>query len=156
MSHATDPERMGNKETLVPKAFISHTGKDADLPGLNPANFVAWLDEYLREVKYVKTFIDRHIEKGDLWMKKIREEASTSQVMVVVLSPSYPLRYWCMVELDLAIETAEIIIIPVYYGIKDDDDLIVQDKWKEEWAKMQDEGDKGVDLERWENNLISL
>ncbi|CAM9701826.1 unnamed protein product, partial [Chrysoparadoxa australica] len=106
-------------------------------------------------------FIDHHgIEKGSSWMTVIREAASTSQVMVVVLSPSYPLRHWCMVELDLAMKSvkagAKITIIPVYYGINSDKDLTVKDEWKEEWAKMQDKEKEGVDVERWEKNLIAL
>ncbi|CAM9592167.1 unnamed protein product, partial [Chrysoparadoxa australica] len=146
----------GSKKALVRRAFISHTGQDEDLEGRSPQTFANELHCYLKQNR-VETFIDHEIEKGRPYRTDIREAASTSRVMVVVLSPRYPERYWCMVELDLAMKAgAEINILPVYYGISNGNDLTVKDKWKEEWKKMQDEGKEGVDLERWENNLRAL
>ncbi|CAM9526733.1 unnamed protein product [Chrysoparadoxa australica] len=160
MSHGSELDRIAeiDKEAVVPRAFISHTGQDENLPNLSPAFFAYKLRDYL--VQRVETFYDADIEKGDDYRDAIRKAARTCQVMVIVLSPTYPLRYWCMLELDLAMKAkdggANITIIPVYYSISSGDELAVTEEWKAKWTEMHAAGKKGVDVERWERNLVAL
>lgn len=112
---------------MLRQAFISHTGQDVG-DGLNAANFATHLADRLRG-NGIKTFLDhKSLEPGDPWINKISDHARHSQVMVVVLSPSYFLRYWSTRELDLALrakeEGAGITIIPVYFAIDDLGELL--------------------------------
>ncbi|CAM9873787.1 unnamed protein product, partial [Chrysoparadoxa australica] len=160
MTHGSEVERIVeiDKEVVVPRAFISHTGQDEQMAGRSPATFTSELHDYLEQ--RVETFYDAYIEKGDDYRDAIRKAARTCQVMVVVLSPTYPLRYWCMSELDLAMKAkddgANITIIPVYYGISSGDELAATEEWKANWTEMHAAGKKGVDVKRWERNLVAL
>ncbi|CAM9351142.1 unnamed protein product, partial [Chrysoparadoxa australica] len=101
---------------LERQAFISYFGGDK-----GAANFTANLAEAL-EKDGVPFFLDyANLLPGCNWREVITREAQCSQVMIVVLSPNYFLRYWPMRELDLAMCAIEggapIAIIPVYCGI---------------------------------------
>lgn len=151
--------------------------------GLNAANFATHLVERLSR-SGVDFFLDhRSLKPGDDWSDKIMDHAERSQVMVVVLSPTYFLRYWCMHELDLAMRAkdqgAGITIVPVYYGIEDLGGLIkaqrekrdrdrlsiTQDEqcrspdrsqptWREVWQEFGSRrGVQGADADRWVANL---
>ena len=51
----------------------------------------------------VPTFIDyKKLESGSDWSAELERHAQLSRVMVLLLSPAYFTRYWCMRELDLA------------------------------------------------------
>lgn len=148
---------------LLPQAFISHTGVDKH-DGINSAAFASGLNALIKQ-DGIATFIDHsNIEGGDDWSQDILKHAQQSQVMVVILTRSYFLRYWCMRELDLAMQAkasgVDITIIPVCYGIdsldaelKDADKVVT---WEKEWLAMQAAGKSDVDVQRWRANVVQL
>lgn len=158
--------------SLWRQAFISHTGADRK-DGINSANFATSLAERL-EQNGVQVFIDHQsIEGGDDWRDKLVHHVGRSQVIVVVLSETYFKRYWCMRELDLAIQAVDsqtgprMIIIPVFYGVQDlgalkrvqewwwTRDSKALEEWRAAWRGMAS-SKEGVDVARWETNLRRL
>ncbi|CAM9157218.1 unnamed protein product [Chrysoparadoxa australica] len=141
---------------LKRQAFISHTGGDE-----GAATFAANLAEALKR-DGVSYFIDYDsLPSGCDWSEDINREAQRSEVMIVVLSPHYFLRYWCMRELDLAMRAIErgapITIIPVYYHIPNLDNLknpLAVAEWQQAWSAFREK--TGVDVDQWINNLEKL
>ena len=154
---------------LLRQAFVSHTGQDRQ-GGRSSATFAAGLVVQLKQQHGVDVFVDYDsLKPGADWSQEIEQHAELSGVMVVVLSPSYFIRYWCMRELDLALASKQdrdkraqgrreqgITIIPVYYGIGSPNDLAVKEKWRQAWTRMAADGKAGVDEARWAGNLGEL
>ena len=98
--------RTKRQNILVCQVLISHTGQDK--LAANLSNHV-----YKKRHVTLDTFLDsKWIHPGDLWRKVIEENASRCQVIVCLLSPNYFRRYWCLHELDLAMQ-AGCRILPV-------------------------------------------
>ena len=101
------------------KVFISHTGQDQDA-----ATFAAMLKETL-DKENIEAFYDRHsIPPGADWQKKIKRAVLECNVFVAILSPAYFERYWCMLELDMALQRKQVCILPIYYNIDRPDDYV--------------------------------
>jgi hypothetical protein len=84
---------------LIPQVFISHTGQDE-----RARVFACSILEPALKAANVPVYIDyNNLEAGDIWPAELMNAAANSQVVVVVLSRSYVQRYWCMLELDLAL-----------------------------------------------------
>jgi hypothetical protein len=100
---------------LLRQAFISHSGQDKDArvfacsvlaPALQTANMPVYID-----------FQD--LEPGGKWPVALMNAAANSQVVVAVLSRSCVRRFWCMLELDLALHwrkdcSMQPLVIPVF------------------------------------------
>ena len=109
-----DPEKDDTKAptaTNHKKVFLSHTGRTATrLP------FVTGLFREL-ERRGIPPFVDYEgIELGTKWAKKIEEKARTCQVFVCILCMTYFEQYWCMHELDLALEHDRTILVVINDG----------------------------------------
>jgi hypothetical protein len=97
--------------------FLGHTGQDN-----TASNFAAFLS---RECKHeqVSCFYDMgSIGIGIFYDECIRDAVKTCEVFISILSPTYFKRYWCMHELDLAMQAGR-CILPVFYGIEGEKDL---------------------------------
>lgn len=90
---------------LAPRVFISHTGQHSD-----SSTFAAMLHDKFTS-KGVATFHDcsqQSLTPGDKFPDTNREAASSSRAMVVVVTPEYFGRYWCMEELALGLAAAAV------------------------------------------------
>jgi hypothetical protein len=105
------------QDPLKQQVFISHTGQDEGAKTfaasiLKPAMFRAGLKAYMDF---------SNLKPGQHWKQELVNAAANSQVVVVVLSKSYTTRFWCMLELDLALNGRRPgagpnpVIIPVFY-----------------------------------------
>jgi hypothetical protein len=103
---------------LQPQVFISHTGSD-DIGRV----FAASILQPALEAAGLMTYIDHaNLQLGCAWPSELVKAAATSAVFVVVLTQSYPTRFWCLRELDIALHGhpdhptggAKPYIIPVY------------------------------------------
>jgi hypothetical protein len=102
---------------LKQQVFISHTGQDADAK-----TFSASILKPALERAGLKVYMDfSNLKPGDRWKADLVDAAANSQVVVVVLSKTYTSRFWCMLELDLALNGRPTgapnkpVIIPVLY-----------------------------------------
>jgi len=107
---------------LLPQVFISHTGQDQ-----GAKTFAAAILKPALEAAGLKVFMDyAGLDPGDEWRDRLVEGAANSAVVVAVLSRSYPHRFWCCLELDLALRShsgdaaqQRPLVIPVYYDAAD-------------------------------------
>jgi hypothetical protein len=94
--------------------FLGHTGQDS-----TASNFAAFLSHECKR-EQVSCFYDAgSICPGIFYDACIQDAVKTCEVFISILSPTYFKRYWCMHELDLAIQ-ADRHILPVFYGIEGD------------------------------------
>jgi hypothetical protein len=97
--------------------FLGHTGQDG-----TASNFAAFLSDVCKR-EQVSCFYDvDSIRPGILYDACIQDAVKTCEVFISILSPMYFKRYWCMHELDLAVQTGR-CILPVFYGIEGEKDL---------------------------------
>lgn len=95
------------------QAFLSHTGQDE-----HAATFTEFLSLYLTNQLSIPHFVDfACIPPGAKWKRTIEQNVQSCPVFVCILSESYLNRYWCMHELDIAIQ-AKKYIIPVLCNYK--------------------------------------
>jgi TIR domain len=107
---------------------------------------------------------------GSHWAKELLDAAANSMVFVPVLSRSYTSRFWCMLELDLALHghqkkqddgdqsASRPLVIPVFYDSPKDikaqhwaGDAVQQriESLGREWARE-------VDMRRWQDNATNI
>jgi hypothetical protein len=104
---------------LKQQVFISHTGQDE-----GAKTFAASILRPALERAGVKVYMDfTSIEYGESWKHALVDAAANSQVVVLVLSTHYSTRFWCMLELDLALRGLAPeaglrgpVVIPVLYN----------------------------------------
>lgn len=96
------------QERWAGSVFVSHTGRDE-----HGAIFAAHLCHSLYEDGIDAFFDSKSIQEGELFEEKIVESVKGCAVFVCVLTENYYRRYWCMRELDIAIQS-EKTLIPVY------------------------------------------
>ena len=139
-------------------AFLSHTGQDAGV-----TTFIDYLSAELTHRNLPYFYDVESLRLASKWPDEIRLALGNCKVFVAVLTPTYFKRYWCMYELDKAVE-AKKSIIPVYAGCKDEGGLLLKDK--EDLPKdfseftshfKNDSRVKQNDLKRWFQNVtVSL
>jgi hypothetical protein len=97
--------------------FLGHTGQDG-----TASNFAAFLSHECKR-EQVSCFYDADsIRPGIFYDACIQDAVKTCEVFISILSPTYFKWYWCMHELDLAIQAGR-YILPVFYGIEGEKDL---------------------------------
>ena len=126
--------------------FISHTGKDA-----MAAVFAAYLAKELKDEGIVFFYDETCLSTGDNLEQRIPAEAKGCTVFVAVMSPTYFQRYWCMLELDLALRHNR-VVLPVYFDpLNGPGDLPKKRKFMKHLKK--DKRVKSEDLDRWWRNV---
>jgi hypothetical protein len=153
--------------------FISHTGQDADAmmfsasvlkPALEAAGLAVYMDF-------------SNLQLGASWPRELVDAAANSMVVVVVLSRTYTNRFWCMLELDLALHahaqqaggggpggSRRPLVIPVFYDPVDVvvDAVKIQRRWSGNmpretlWRDAESEWVAEVDADRWVANMVAM
>jgi hypothetical protein len=160
------------KQPLKRQVFISHTGQDEDAK-----TFAASILKPNLEAAGLAVYMDfSSLEMGCSWRQELVDAAANSMVVVVVLSRSFTQQFWCMLELDLALnahqqnleaqETSrQPLVLPVFY---DDVDVVVDaGKIRQRWSgnvqqRLWRDEELGrewvvtVDVGRWVNNICTL
>jgi hypothetical protein len=161
------------KQPLKRQVFISHTGQDEDAK-----TFAASILKPAMEAAGLAVFMDfSSLEMGSTWRQELVDAAANSMVVVVVLSRSFTIRFWCMLELDLALHAHQQklgggsgidtypLVLPVFY---DSVDVVVDvDKIRQRWSgelqrRLWKEEELGcewlaaVDVGRWVHNIRTL
>ena len=126
--------------------FISHTGKDT-----RAADFAAYLAKELKDEGIVFFYDETCLPTGDKLEQRIPAEAKGCTVFVAVMSPTYFQRYWCMLELDLALRHNR-VVLPVYFDpLNGPGDLPKKRKFMKHLKK--DKRVKSEDLDGWWRNV---
>jgi hypothetical protein len=144
---------------LINQAFISHTGRDNDT--FESSSLASAINGILTSKRLASFFDARTLGCGVLWDRKIQVCVKCSKVFVALFSPNFPLRYWCMHELDIAINEPPAlgrVIIPILLG---DDSLRRSledppDAWVKAWVGMKAQHPNEVDIGRWKQNLLTV
>jgi hypothetical protein len=115
-------QQQQQEEEEVPKqlqrqVFISHTGQDC----LGRIFATSILQPALQAAG-ISTYTDcMDLHPGSAWPTELVQAAATSAVFVAVITKTYPKRFWCLRELDLALHghpdyprTAKPCVIPVF------------------------------------------
>jgi hypothetical protein len=158
------------RQTQARQVFISHTGQDADAK-----SFAVDILKPKLEVAGLKTFVDyNNLALGCEWPQELVEAAASSMVVVAVLSRSYTKRFWCMLELDLALHSRQQraeqglrgpLVIPVFYDSPDCivDPEAIEKRWTGHLARqlkaveeLGPEWAQRVDAQRWANNVTAM
>jgi hypothetical protein len=88
--------------------FVSHCGADCK------RDFAVWLLRVLENVG-VSCFFDEHsLVVGDHAAKKMLEAMQTATYGVVILSPGFFEREWCMKELHVFVSRVK--AVPIFFG----------------------------------------
>jgi hypothetical protein len=148
---------------LEQQVFVSHTGQDE-----GAKTFAASILRPALQRAGLAVFMDIDMESGCEWPRRLVHAAADSQVVVVVMSKSYPERFWCMLELDLALNGrpcgARPFVVPVFYDAADRvNELDVQRNWSDDQLLQRLADDElepvwaeCVDPFRWAGNLTAL
>jgi hypothetical protein len=166
-THPSDAARLPLKRQV----FISHTGQDG-----GAKTFAASILRPALEAVGLDVCMDfTSQEPGGKWKEELVGAAANSVVVVVVLSKSFTKRFWCMLELDLVLNShhqqqqggqggsSMPLVIPVFYDSpddieKDEDAVTIQQHWEgdglaklpgPEWVLV-------VDVRRWTANITAL
>lgn len=105
-------------QQLLRQVFLSHTGQDE-----GAKNFAVSVLAPALQAAGLTVFTDcGDLQPGSSWPDLLVEAACRSAVTVVVLSKAYTERFWCMLELDLALNghlqhprQQTPMVIPVFY-----------------------------------------
>jgi len=155
---------VASKGPLTHQVFISHTGQDKDARDfaasiLKPALEAAGLDVYMDF---------SNLQPGCNWPAELMNAAANSAVVVVVLSQQYTQRFWCMLELDLALNSHSSkqqqqqqgpLVVPVFYHAADSIVQLtaIQEYWTAAKPLLEPaERQAWVDVHRWPANIKSL
>jgi GTPase SAR1 family protein len=115
--HIKQTKHQRTTQAMKYTVFLGHTGQDG-----TASNFAAFLSHECKH-EQVSCFYDMgSIGIGIFYDECIRDAVKTCEVFISILSPTYFKRYWCMHELDLAMQ-ADRRILPVFYGIEGEKDL---------------------------------
>jgi ankyrin repeat protein len=126
--------------------FLGHTGQDG-----TASNFAAFLSQECK-CEQVSCFYDADsICPGIFYDARIQDAIKTCEVFISILSPTYFKRYWCMHELDLAMQAGR-CILPVFYGIEGEKDLPSEKSAFLEHFSSEDRVDHD-ELNRWWTNV---
>jgi hypothetical protein len=155
------------QDRLLHQVFISHTGQDTAACG-----FATNVLKPKLETAGVYVFMDfSNLQLGCHWPDTLIHAAANSMVVVVVVSKNYIKRYWCMLELDLALNSHKFsnckpLVIPVLINSKKRksiSDLLTSNAVSELWskevqklAKSHPSLSKWVDVERWAANAAKV
>jgi hypothetical protein len=156
--------------------FISHTGQDG-----GAKTFAASILRPAMEAAGLAVCMDFvSLEPGCKWPEELVGAAANSMVVVVVLSKSYTKRFWCMLELDLALNShlqqqeggeagsslSQPLVIPVFCDSPDEvvDAASVRQHWEggnlgeRLWRDEQlgPEWAQVVDVPRWAANVFAM
>jgi hypothetical protein len=167
LAHPSD-----SAKALKRQVFISHTGQDEDAK-----TFAASILKPALEAAGLAVYMDfSSLQLGSTWRQELVDAAANSMVVVVVLSRSFTSRFWCMLELDLALNAhqrkpgggegnRQPLLLPVFY---DSVDVVVdantirqcwsgdlqQRVWRHE--ELGREWATTVDVGRWVSNICTL
>lgn len=136
-------------------AFLSHTGRDT-----TSCQFTVYLKEKAESLN-IPCFCDyASIPPATPWAKYIEKAVTECQAFVAILSPEYFRRYWCMHELDLAIQHSR-PVLPVYYSLSGPEEFpdegVFCDFFKNDRRLHTEEGVADMDrLHRWWRNINQL
>ena len=126
--------------------FISHTWKDT-----RAADFAAYLEKELKVEGAVCFYDQTCLQPSDNLHRRIQVEAKACAVFVAILSPAYCQRYWCMLELDVAIQN-ERTILPVFFDeVTGPGELPREEEFRNFFAN--DERVNKEILDRWWSNI---
>jgi hypothetical protein len=151
--------------------FISHTGQDEDA-----RTFSASILKPALEAAGLAVYMDfSSLQLGSSWREELVDAAANSMVVVVVLSRSFTSRFWCMLELDLALnahqqkqgereESRRPLVLPVFYDHVDT--IVNADKIRQRWSgslqqRLLEDEELGrewnaiVDVGRWVSNICA-
>jgi hypothetical protein len=156
--------------------FISHTGQDG-----GAKTFAASILRPALEAAGLAVCMDfTSLEPGCKWPEELVAAAANSMVVVVVLSESYTQRFWCMLELDLALHShqqqeggeggsshVKPLVIPVFYDSPEGiaDAASIRQYWSSAGSlrerlrtdeKLGPEWDEVVDGARWSANITAM
>jgi hypothetical protein len=157
---------------LKRQVFISHTGQDEDAK-----TFSASILKPAMEAAGLAVFMDfSNLEMGSKWPQELVDAAANSMVVVVVLSRSFTGRFWCMLELDLALHahqrkqgimnsSRQPLVLPVFYDCVDT--IVDVDAIRQRWSgglqrrlwrdeELGREWVVSVDVDRWVENIVTL
>jgi len=150
---------------LTRQVFISHTGQDKDA-----RDFAACILKPALEAAGLKVYMDfSNLHPGCNWPAELMNAAANSAVVVVVLSQRYTQRFWCMLELDLALNSHSSkqqqqqqqgpLVVPVFYHAAGSIVQLraIQKYWTAAKPKLEPaERQAWVDINRWTANIHSL
>lgn len=143
-----------NQRKSAPVVFLSHTGQEVFSPIFAE---VVW--EKLGKESDVDSFLDSdRLEAGHEWIQDIEYCATGCRVFVCILSREYFRRYWCMHELDLALQSGK-SIIPVSNDRQVFSNINFDDVRQALSAQLAEKHDGNVDpeiLDRWCGNIEKL
>jgi hypothetical protein len=173
-SFPPSPLSAAAKQPLKRQVFISHTGRDEDAK-----TFAASILKPALEAAGLAVYMDfSSLQLGSSWREELVDAAANSMVVVVVLSRSFTSRFWCMLELDLALNahrrkqgeegadhSRRPLVLPVFY---ESVDIVVDaDTIRQHWScdlqeRLRRDEELGrewvatVDVDRWVNNICTL
>ena len=163
------------RQPLKRQVFISHTGQDE-----HAKDFAASVVKPALEAAGLAVYMDyANLELGDNWSKELVDAAANSMVVVAVLSKSYAERFWCMLELDLALHAhpqqlegeeqinsrSRPLVIPVFFDavIAIVDVAAIETRWSSDLKKVWQEEEldpaewaSRVDAGRWAANIAAM
>lgn len=106
-SSTSPPARVGDYDV-----FISHCGVDCK------RDFAVWLKTELENVG-IRCFFDEHsLEVGGDPAAKMLDAMETAEYGIVILSPGFFQREWCMKELQTFVRRGK--VVPVFFGAFDE------------------------------------
>jgi hypothetical protein len=156
-----------SKELLKPRhqAFLSHTGQDKDK---GTVSLVQAIKQRLQDQRIPAFFDARVLRPSAPFAPCLELGLVASKVFVVVVSPNYFTRFWCMRELDLALNAGGVDgggrgmrIVPILLGIRHGDfaaDAELERFWQDWAAIVQKHPERAaaVNFERWTKNVRFL
>jgi hypothetical protein len=155
------------QQPLLRQVFFSHTGQDEDAKKFAQSLVPAVTDGGYGEggvATVFENFTDLDpIERLQWqWPKELLDNAGNSMVMVVMLSMSFTQRFWCMLEVDLALNlhpegsTSRPIVIPVFYDSATN--VLPPGGIKAFWSSqaLSHAQKKVMNLDRWARNWEQL
>ena len=143
------PEEQLPKKKKVMQVFISYTG--GDVAAQIFASTLAW---YLSK-QQVPTFFDANsIRVGELWEAEIERNVAGCCVFVCILTPTFPLRKWCMHELAIALQSNQTKIVPVCLG---GEPYTLSDEFRRDFYDThRSKGLTDFIIQKWEENVLNL
>jgi hypothetical protein len=141
------------------QVFVSHAAADEDA-----TVFASSVLKPALEAAGVNVFLDfTSLTLGIAWQQELLKAAAYSAVVVVLASPTYTRRFWCMQELDVALNgmdqprSFKPTIIPVFL---ESPASLGHEKVEQFWAaqlpELPPERQAVVDAKRWAANIKQL
>ncbi len=141
-------------DDLAEQAFLSYTAHDPGMRELAQAIFNGL------QGRHVPMFFDEtslDTVTGVQWAQCITQAVRASKAVVVLLSPQYCEREWCMRELDMALnappEGGRKVVV-LLLGVTMDSLKADVEQLKGKWATFTHVSDPEVDVARWATNIL--